>query len=476
MLRDFVVGCALAVSANGRGLPIRRRDIRTTAMLTIFRYAATHKILHAAGGVTAGVLFGSLIPLASALSGLVGRIIQLYDLAAPFVLYAVLAPSLLRIMQQHGSGGARFSLYTTLWFIGVRVAACLFAIVAVSAIYRLPLTGPLTGPVAGGGLAGMQTASFAGALPLFGRLLLDSPYFHAIYASVATAILLRHRHGRLTRLFVALPDAIEGIGLWLTHIVPLFAFLVGVYLITMPDVLDLAFRDHGIERFGLVSMLGIVEMRPTTPHGIFLVYLAVALLTGLLCSIWHAALLYRVKRRIAGFSVKDYFNNYFVKVYPLLWATGSEAVAMPANLHLIARHYPDVQESIRNFTIGAGSVLNMNGSLICCFVLIPAVCMTIGVPVSVLSLLICLPVIYVLGFGVPGIPGELVLFAGPVMAALAVPPELEPAFLLIFLSWQIGLPDSFRSGANSTDNCPAALLLNDVYQRRFAAANKDKGT
>lgn len=442
-------------------------------MLTILRYAATHKILHAAGGVAAGVLFGAAFPLANALAGVVSRIIGLYDLVAPLVLYAILAPSLLRMMQQHGSGGARFSLYTTLWFAAARIAACLFAIAAVSVIYQLPLVGQLP-PLVGTG--GQGPAPFAGAMPMFGHLLVESSYFHAIYASVATAVLLRNRHGRLIRLLAALPNAIEDLGLWLTHVVPLFAFLVGVYLITMPDVLDLAFRDHGIERFGLVRILG-VELRPTTPHGIFLVYLAVALLTGLLCSVWHAALLYHVKRRIVGFSVKDYFNNYFVKVYPLLWATGSEAVAMPANLHLIARHYPHVQESVRNFTIGAGSVLNMNGSLICCFVLVPAVCMTIGVPVSVLNLLICLPVIYVLGFGVPGIPGELVLFAGPVMTALAMPPELESAFLLIFLSWQIGLPDSFRSGANSTDNCPAALLLNDVYQRRFAVAtNKDEGT
>src|SRR4051794_11291371 len=81
------------------------------------------------------------------------------------------------------------------------------------------------------------------------------------------------------------------------------------------------FQGHGIEKFGEVTVFGIT-LHPTTPHGIFLVYLIVALLTGVLCTIWHAALLYQVKQTIVGFSLKDYFNNYFVKVYPLLWATG----------------------------------------------------------------------------------------------------------------------------------------------------------
>jgi hypothetical protein len=55
------------------------------------------------------------------------------------------------------------------------------------------------------------------------------------------------------------------------------------------------------------------------------------------------------------------------------------------------------------------------------------------------------------------------------MSVLAIPAELQPAFLLTFLGLEIGLPDSFRTGANSTDECPTALLLNYAYQQRFLA-------
>jgi hypothetical protein len=44
---------------------------------------------------------------------------------------------------------------------------------------------------------------------------------------------------------------------------------------------------------------------------------------------------------------------------------------------------------------------------------------------------------------------------------------LQPAFLLIFLGLQIGLPDSFRTATNSTEACLSALLLNRIYKRRY---------
>jgi Na+/H+-dicarboxylate symporter len=97
----------------------------------------------------------------------------------------------------------------------------------------------------------------------------------------------------------------------------------------------------------------------------------------------------------------------------------------------------------------------------------------LGIPVGVAGLLLCLPVLYVIGFGVPGVPGELILFAGPIMEALQVPAELHAVFLLAFLGLQIGLPDSFRTGANSTDNCLSAFLLDRKYRTGLAARPAD---
>ena len=59
----------------------------------------------------------------------------------------------------------------------------------------------------------------------------------------------------------------------------------------------------------------------------------------------------------------------------------------------------------------------------------------------------CIPVAFLISFGIPGIPGELILFAGPLAATLDIPPEVMPMFLALYLGLQLGLPDSFRTGA-----------------------------
>ena len=42
-----------------------------------------------------------------------------------------------------------------------------------------------------------------------------------------------------------------------------------------------------------------------------------------------------------------------------------------------------------------------------------------------------------------------------------------PLFLALYLGLQIGLPDSFRTGANSTNNYVYCILLNKTYEERF---------
>ena len=43
-----------------------------------------------------------------------------------------------------------------------------------------------------------------------------------------------------------------------------------------------------------------------------------------------------------------------------------------------------------------------------------------------------------------------------------------PIFLAVYLGLQLGLPDSFRTGSNSTDNYVVAILVNSIYEKRFA--------
>lgn len=117
--------------------------------------------------------------------------------------------------------------------------------------------------------------------------------------------------------------------------------------------------------------------------------------------------------------------------------------------------------------IGGGSFLGINGTIICVFVLAGLVAGLLGVQISFLQLLLTIPLVFLIGYGVPGIPGELLLFGGPMVIMLGVAPATAPIFLALYVGLQIGLPDSFRTGANSTDNCVNGVLLQDLYDKKF---------
>lgn len=437
------------------GDSVRRRG--SAGRAGILEHFERHAFAYAFLGLVAGLLVAQVISFTAVMSAAFGVVIDSYDLVAPFLLYLVLAPSLVKVFQQSGFRGASFSVYTVWWFVRVRVVACLFAIAAVSLCYGLPLEG------------GSSLSSALGtSLGSVSRSLVESPYLLATCASFLTALALAPRRGRAADLFARLPGLVEKLGERITNVVPLFTFLVGIYISTLPEVLANQFAKAPAGTFQPVTLFG-VSFAAGSAGDIFLIYVLLSLLTGLICTVWHLMLLAVVKLRLAGFSVRKYFSDYFIRIYPLLWATSSETLAMPLNLHLVRRNFPQIHEPVASVTVGLGSILNINGTLISCFVLIPGLCMMLGLPVSVISLLVCLPAVFVIGFGVPGMPGELVLFAGPVMAALAVPAELRPLFLLAFLGFQIGLPDSFRTGANSTDNGLAALLLDRKYRAQLAA-------
>ena len=80
-----------------------------------------------------------------------------------------------------------------------------------------------------------------------------------------------------------------------------------------------------------------------------------------------------------------------------------------------------------------------------------------------------------ISYGVPGIPGELVLFAGPMATMLNIPEAMLPVFLAVYLGIQLGLPDSFRTGSNSTDAYLQAIIVNAVYEKRFVPEQESRG-
>jgi Na+/H+-dicarboxylate symporter len=209
------------------------------------------------------------------------------------------------------------------------------------------------------------------------------------------------------------------------------------------------------------------SLDPNNPMQMVYIYIYGSLLTGLACFLWHLTLVWFAEKRVKEFTIKKYFLGYWIKNYPLLWATSSESIATPLNLYLTKKYAPWVKSSVRRFVVGVGSYMNINGTLICIYVLGGLVLKILGLNVSFVEWILTIPVVLLISYGVPGIPGELIMFAGPLATLLNLPLDIYPAFLAVYLGIQIGLPDSFRTGNNSTDDYLCSIIIDDIYKKKF---------
>jgi len=405
-----------------------------------------------------GIVLAWAIPaLGAAVQGTMSRLVDAYGFIAPVAIFLILAPSLAKLLSSPDGNGKRFAGHAFLWFAKLRGVACLFAVVFTGLAFGLPLYKNST---VGLGGACLRT------LRILANAFVYSPYFYAVYASLIT-VAISLKVSKVARALNKCANGVERAGGWLVPLVPVFMLAVGAYIYRLPHVLNGHMAAGGeVGTSGLVRVFGI-SIRAGSGTRMFGVYCIGALLTGIACMMWHLGLVGLAKWKLTDFSIRSYFKNYWARVYPLLWATSSESIATPLNLHLTQKYYPHVRPEVRRFAIGSGSFLSINGTMICAFILAGLTASVLGVEISCLQLLLSTVFLFILGYGVPGIPGELVLFAGPLVELLGVPPGVAPTFVLLYVGLQIGLPDSFRTGANSTDNCISSLLLDRTYKERF---------
>jgi Na+/H+-dicarboxylate symporter len=403
----------------------------------------------------AGILLGTA---SEGLSDIVGTaantFIEGYSFGAPVLIFLVLAPVLSRIFSTRRRG--KFGLYAIGWLATLKVIALIFAVLFTVAVLGLPLLPE-------------SSVSLVGALVQTSRSLLatlvKSHFFWAIYVAVAVG-LIAIRVNPLARLLERGITAIEYAGQYMQPLIPIFMFAVGVYIQSIPGQLEELGLEGATARLEPLKVLGF-HLDPSTPSGVVTVYIVGSLLVAAACFLWHFGVLALAKYQCKLFSVRDYFTKYWVKAYPLLWSTSSESLATPLNLYILSTHAPWVRPTVRRVVIGAGSVFATNGTLICAIILLGIVGSMVGLRFSLVELLLAVPVALLISFGIPGIPGELLLFAGPLSMVLGVPAEVMPLFLTLYLGLQIGLPDSFRTGANATNNYVYCILLNEVYLKRF---------
>ena len=380
-----------------------------------------------------------------------------YSFIAPVAIFLILSPSLARMFATRKTG--KFGLLVLNWFAIRKVLASIWAIAFILVVFRIPFLPQGSVSLADGLGQTMGT---------LGDMMLTSTYFWAMYAAIAVS-LISIKVERLTRFLEKIMDIVEVMGSYLLPIMPVFMFGIGAYIYGLPGNVQ---EQVGLNADGRSVLLDLNiwgwVTSPQTPTGMITIYVLGALLTAVACFMWQFVFLVLARAYEPRFSIIGYFKNYWIKVYPLLWATSSEALATPLQLHLTKKHAPWIPSSIRRFAIGVGSYMDINSTIINVFILGTIVLLILGLDVSVVELLLLVPVVLLISYGVPGIPGELVLFAGPMATMLNIPEPMLPIFLAVYLGIQLGLPDSFRTGSNSTDDYVQAILINAVYEKRYA--------
>ena len=406
-----------------------------------------------------GIVMGtSYEPFAYSISGVIEGFIDSYGFIAPIVIFLILTPTLIKLFYLGGDSGQGFAFHTIRWFVGARILACIYAVFFTTFLFGFPWFSN----------SSSVTTAVSDSLQSLGWMLTNSVYFYAIYLSVIVTFIAR-RFDRLARNLAKGVDLIEYLGRMIVPLVPVFMLGIGAYITILPQILTDELGGDSINSYlGTVRMAGI-PIDISTPLGMILLYVLGSLATGVACGIWHIGLIIIAKRRMPSFSLRDYFSRYYVRIYPMLWATSSEALSTPLNLYLIKTVFPQIRNEVRQFVVGAGSIFNINGTMINVFIMTGMVAAMLDIEISFFLLLLSLPIIIMIGYGVPGIPGELVLFGGPIALSIGVSPELTPIFLSLYLGLQIGLPDSFRTAANSTDECVTAVILNDRFTEKSSS-------
>jgi hypothetical protein len=388
---------------------------------------------------------------AYSVSNAMASFIDSYSYFAPVAIYLILTPTLTKLLLSE-TRGKSFAKYTIKWFVVARAIACVYGVIWTVIAFDIPLYSNVDG----------FAHAIKESLSSLGWMLTHSVYFYAVYASVITAV-ISLRFTKAANTLAKGVDLIEYLGQFLIPVIPFLMVAIGAYVTVLPEVLEKSLGSElGNLTANTVTILGFT-VDITTSLGMILLYILGAFLTGFASGIWHLALIFLVKRAKPDFSLKEYFSVYWIKVYPMLWATSSEALATPLNLHMVKKFCPTIPDEVRQFVVGTGSFLNINGTIINVFIMTGLVAAILDVDISLLQLLLSIPIVFLIGYGVPGMPGELILFAGPMALSMGVTPELIPVFLGLYIGLQIGLPDSFRSAANSTDECLCAIILNKRY-------------
>jgi len=435
----------------------------------LFKFYRKYIVFFVIGALPVGVLLAKYIPqVLETANFLISKLIDGIVFLAPFAIFVILAPSVAKMMKARKESS--FAGFIIVWFGLTRILAGVWAALFTVLILKLPFL-----PTSEAGAIDIASV-FKENLIVLKDLLLKSVFFRAIWISIIVGIVAYFKEKLYNKLQKA-AGTIETLGDYIEPAIPVLMLLLGAYIYSLPQELAQSVDAQTLDsiakaNLGKLNLFGwVIDIN--TEFGLIWVYVVGSVLIGIGCFIWQAMQLIILKLYIPRFSVKDFFVNYWSKVYPLAWSTSSEVISMPLNMSLVKRQYANISRIVRRLIIGLGAYMNINGTTMHVILLAGIVAVLVGYRPSLLQLVLGVPIIALVGYGVPGIPGELVLFAVPMVKILNLPEPIIPMFMALYLALQVGLPDSFRTGANVTDNGIYAIGLDKLYKKKFLDNSKE---
>jgi Na+/H+-dicarboxylate symporter len=155
--------------------------------------------------------------------------------------------------------------------------------------------------------------------------------------------------------------------------------------------------------------------------------------------------------------------SYYGTVWPTGFGTGGSYDTLAVNL-ISAEKDLGLDREIAEISIVFGTVLNKNCATMSVLLVTVIVAKLLGVPISLLEIVLLIPPVVILGLESPGIPGGAGYFMSPVIASLLHVPN--PAlWVTTFVAVYSGLIPMFSTAGNTTDDGVVGAILEDRFQR-----------
>jgi len=394
----------------------------------------------AVASLAAGVVIGSqgVTWMTSLAQSIVSKAIHVLTIIGPVIVGLSVAASLAQLIRKKTAINIfKDGVY---WFFAIRIISALFTIAIIALVFRAPLLP-----------ANFNAFRFDQLSAVFGKTI-----FVMLIGSLGFAFLfgwIGSKQDRIYMLLQAINNGLSSLGDAVCFLILPAMFTLGIYISGLDNIV-----------VGEAASVSITIKSPLLLYALSLASFV------LIAFVWQTVYLYLVIRNRNDVTMKSFFINYYIHVWPLAWSTMSEIITFPLSLSKARKAFPKMEKGVRSFVLSLGTSMNVTGNMINGFVIAAFTANALGYPISVLELLLVVPVISIVALGEVGMPGDSILLLGLVVVAMMAVPDgfmtnFNEAFLALWFTLEVGLQDSFRTGVNVTDNVIHALLLDNYYKR-----------